>query len=157
MIIVHVIYTEDLTHMDLVMLITVAGLLCQVECLTGRSRTSHQHKSNPSLPPTWPPTESPGSSSVVDLGPSAFPFSPNYVPSEGPSELFPFMAPSPLVVPVVSSPPPSMLTGILLLVILWIWTFSSLLRRFLLTGCKNLFLCFTWRTGPIPFHNILEL
>ncbi len=104
--------------MDLVMLITVAGLLCQVECLTGRSRTSHQHKSNPSLPPTWPPTESPGSSSVVDLGPSAFPFSPNYVPSEGPSELFPFMAPSPLVVPVVSSPPPSMLTGILLLVIL---------------------------------------
>ncbi|CAK9209318.1 unnamed protein product [Sphagnum jensenii] len=97
--------------MDLVMLITVAGLLCQVECLTGHSRTSHQHKSNPSLSPTWPPAESPGSSSVVDLGPSAFPFSPIYVPSEGPSELFPFMAPSPLVVPVVSSPPPPMLTG----------------------------------------------
>jgi hypothetical protein len=101
--------------MNLNMSFVYAGLLCQVGCLSGHHsllRASHQLSSSPSFEPTWPPSLSPSSPSAADSSPpSPFALAPSYVPSEGPSQLFPFMAPSPLVVPVIGNPSPPMLTG----------------------------------------------
>jgi hypothetical protein len=123
--------------MNLNMSFVYAGLLCQVGCLAGHHsllRASHQLSSSPSFEPTWPPSTSPSSPSAADSSPPPpFALPPSYVPSEGPSQLFPFMAPSPLVVPVIGNPSPPMLTGIVVLLVNAFSTFNSLPYLFLRT------------------------
>lgn len=103
-----------LIHLGSWIFFEIAGELCQLQSVVS---TGHHHNharpaqqlstTGPAPAPFQMPTSPPAP-------PPLFVVPPSYEPSDAPSGLLPFVAPSPLVVPVISNPTQPKLSGVFL-------------------------------------------